>query len=408
MPGATRQSPAHNCKPTNMLLTKKSILVLCAAFACSAMLVTSCKKSDTDGGGGTTPADPLAALNLPATPFNYASPVLPNYYMQPGIAGADNTPANNGVTDWGSTLGRVIFYDKSLSLNNTIACANCHKQELSFTDNAALSVGFNGQHTGRNSMGLANARYYQNGRFFWDQRANTLETQVLMPIQDTKEMGMILPDVIGRLQSKAHYPTLFKNAFGDTAVTADRVSKALAQFVRAMVSTNSKFDVGRSAILPPANPVNTPYPNFTAEENQGKQLFFSPLTACATCHGTEAFIAPGDRNNGIEFPSIDLGVGGASGIGVQNGNFKVPSLKNIELTAPYMHDGRFATLEQVVEHYNSGVQPHPNLAPQLKNPDGSVKRLNLTVAEKAALVAFLKTLTDRNITTDVKFSNPFR
>lgn len=389
-----------------MRLTKKSSLVLTAAF--TIMLAASCKKNDNDGGTTPTPADPLAALNLPATPFNYASPVLPPYYLAPNIAGTDNTPANNGVTDWGATLGRVIFYDKSLSLNNTVACASCHKQELSFTDNVALSVGFNGQHTGRNSMSLANARYYQNGRFFWDQRANSLETQVLMPIQDSKEMGMVLPDVIGRLQSKAHYPTLFKNAFGDTSITTDRVSKALAQFVRAMVSTNSKFDVGRSSITPPANPVNTPYPNFTAEENLGKQLFFGPLTACATCHGTEAFIAPGDRNNGIENPSVDLGVGGFTGNAVQNGNFKVPSLKNVELTAPYMHDGRFTTLEQVIEHYNSGVNAHPNLAPQLKNPDGSVKRLNLTATEKAALVAFLKTLTDRNITTDVKFSNPFR
>lgn len=371
------------------------------------LTIVSCKKSSSDNGGGTTP-DTLAALNLPSTPYNYSAPPLPPFFQAPPITASDNTPAANPVSDWGATLGRVLFYDKSLSLNNTVACASCHKQEFSFSDNAVLSSGFNGQFTGRHSMALVNARFYQNGRFFWDQRANTLETQVLMPIQDSKEMGMTLPDVLGRVQSKIHYPTLFQKAFGDTVITTNRISRALAQFVRAMISYQSKFDAGLALVPPGPNPGGTPFPNFTAQENQGKQLFFSPVTACATCHGTETFTAPGDRNNGIENPSVDLGVGGFTGNPVQVGNFKSTSLKNIELTAPYMHDGRFTTLEQVVEHYNSGVKANPNLAPQLKNPDGSVKRLNLTVAEKAALVAFLKTLTDRSIITDVKFSTPFR
>lgn len=373
----------------------------------SMLLSASCKKNDTGDGGTTTP-DPLAALNLPATPFNYAMPPLPFYFQSPGITQSDNTPAANPVTDWGATLGRVLFYDKSLSQNNTVSCASCHKQELSFGDNATLSVGFNGQLTGRHSMPLVNARFYQNGRFFWDQRANTLETQVLMPIQDQKEMGMTLNEVLTRVQSKTHYPVLFKNAFGDATINTTRISQALAQFVRSIISYQSKFDAGRQAVPPGQNPVQTPYTNFTAEENLGKQIFFNPANACATCHGTETFTAPGDRNNGIENPSVDLGVGGATNNPVQVGNFKSTSLKNIELTAPYMHDGRFATLEQVVEHYNSGIKPHPNLAPQLKNPDGSPKRLNLDAAQKAALVAFLKTLTDRSVTTDVKFSNPFR
>jgi cytochrome c peroxidase len=388
-----------------MQQTTKRYLLLITTVLTGVSSTTSCKKSDS--GGGAT--DTLSALNLPSTPFNYAAPPLPGFFQAPPITASDNTPAANPVTDWGATLGRVLFYDKSLSLNNTIACASCHKQELSFSDNRALSIGFNGQQTGRHSMALVNARFYQNGRFFWDQRANTLETQVLMPVQDSKEMGMTLNEVLTRVQSKPHYPTLFQKAFGDATINTDRISKSLAQFVRAMISYQSKFDAG-FALVPPGgpNPAAAPFPNYTAEENLGKQLFFNANNACASCHNAVTFSAPGDRNNGIENPSVDRGVGGFTGNPVQVGNFKSTSLKNIELTAPYMHDGRFTTLEQVVEHYNSGIQPNPNLAPQLKNPDGSPKRLNLTVTEKAALVAFLKTLTDRSITTDVKFSTPFR
>jgi cytochrome c peroxidase len=175
-----------------------------------------------------------------------------------------------------------------------------------------------------------------------------------------------------------------------------------------MISYQSKFDVGRAQVTPPQNPVQTPYPNFTAQENLGKQLFFSLQTNCAACHGTETFTAPTPKNNGLENPSVDRGVGGITNIPLQVGEFKITSLKNIELTAPYMHDGRFTTLEQVIEHYNSGIQPNPNLSPQLRNPDGTPRRLNLTAQEKAALVAFLKTLTDVAITSDVKFSNPFK
>jgi cytochrome c peroxidase len=369
----------------------------------SFLVLYSCKKGDA---GDTV--DPLAALNLPATPFNYANQPLPNYLLAPPVAGADNTPATNPVTDWGATLGRVLFYDKILSINNSISCASCHKQEFAFSDNKALSTGFAGGFTGRNSMSLINAKYYPGGKFFWDERAGTLEIQTLMPVQDHLEMGMILDTLINRLNAKTHYPVLFQKAFGSTTINSDRISKALSQFVRSIISYKSKFDEGRATIAPPQNPVQTPYANFTAQENSGKQLFFSPQTACATCHGTETFTAPGDRNNGIENPSIDQGVGGISGIALQKGNFKVSSLKNIELTAPYMHDGRFTTLEQVIEHYSSGIQANPNLSPQLQAPGGIPKRLNLSAEQKEALVAFLKTLTDRTITTDVKFTNPFK
>jgi cytochrome c peroxidase len=371
------------------------------------LFALACKKKNNDLINQPPGPDPLAALNLPSSPFNYANPVLPAYLLAPPIAAQDNTPANNPVTNQGATLGRVIFYDKIVSINNSVSCASCHKQALSFADNGALSTGFDGQFTGRNSMPLINARYYPNGRFFWDERARSLEEQVLMPVQDHKEMGMRLDTLVARMQRQPHYPVLFNNAFGSSSITTERISFALSQFIRSMISTQSKFDSGRAQVGPGAG-LGAAYPNFTAQENLGKQLFFGPVGACGTCHGTETFTAPGDRNNGIENPSVDQGKGAITGNGVQIGNFKVGSLKNIELTAPYMHDGRFANLEQVVEHYNSGIQPHPNLAPQLKNPDGSPRRLNLTANEKAAMVAFLKTLTDRTITADVKFSNPFR
>ena len=382
-------------------------------FITTAIVVTvsiysfySCKKNSTND-----LADPLAALNLPATPFNYANQPLPAFLLNPGVAGQDNTPANNPVTDWGATLGRVIFYDKIVSINNTIACASCHQQQFGFSDNKAFSTGFAGGATGRNSMCLVNAKYYPDGKFFWDERANSLEAQTLMPIQNSVEMGMTLDTLVNRLKVQAHYPYLFAKAFGDATINSDRISRALAQFIRSMISYRSKYDIGRATVppvVPPTNPNGIPFPNFTAEENLGKQLFFSPQTACAACHGTETFTAPNPKNNGLENPSVDRGVGAITNIPNQVGQFKVTSLKNVELTAPYMHDGRFATLEQVIEHYNSGIQAHPNLAPQLRNPNGTPKQLNLTVQEKSALVAFLKTLTDNALTTDVKFSNPFK
>lgn len=383
---------------------KKTFVLLCIAALTSIYSFYSCKKSDA------TPAaaDPLAALNLPATAFNYANQPLPGYLQTPAITGQDNTPATNPITDWGATLGRVLFYDKTLSINNTIACASCHKQALSFSDDKTLSVGFAGGFTGRNSMTLVNAKYYPGGKFFWDERAATLEIQTLTPVQDHVEMGMNLDTLVARLKTKTHYPVLFQKAFGSQTISSDKVANALAQFVRSIISYQSKFDAGRATINPPQDPVQTPYPNFTAQENQGKQLFFSPQLACAACHGTETFTAPMPKNNGLENPSVDKGVGGISNMALQVGDFKVSSLKNIELTAPYMHDGRFTTLEQVVEHYNSGIVANPNLSLQLRNPDGTPKQMNLTTGQKAALVAFLKTLTDRAITTDAKFSDPFK
>ena len=357
-------------------------------------------------------------LNLPDTPFDYESLNLPNHFTTnvPGqplptsINGLDNTPANNPITNNGATLGRVLFYDKKLSRNGTIACASCHKQDKGFSDDAVLSIGFNGGTTGRHSMTLINSRFYQRGRFFWDERASTLEEQVLMPFQDPVEMGMTLDEVVTTVKAQSYYPELFENAFGNDDIDSDRISKALAQFVRSIVSYSSKYDVGRA--LSPAPGAN--FTNFTDEENLGKNLFFQTIPngggACFGCHTTEAFVSanPGPQNNGIDAVSTtDLGAGSVFTNPIFVGRFKTTSLRNIELTAPYMHDGRFSTLEEVVEHYNSGIKNHPTLSPALTDDQGNPVRLNLNATEKSALVAFLKTLTDNSVGNEQKWSNPF-
>ena len=345
------------------------------------------------------------ALHLPVGSFNYAAPFLPPNFLVPPIVNQDNTPTNNLVTDAGATLGRVLFYDKRLSTNRTVACASCHQAQHGFSDPRRFSVGFAGGATGRNSMGLTQARYYGRGRFFWDERAATLEDQVLQPIQNSVEMGMTLPALVQRLGAEPYYTNLFERAFGTTEVTSDRISKALAQFVRSIVSTRSKYDRG----------IPVGFTNFTAQEILGRQVFLGQVgnATCAACHGTDNFVPNNIFNNGLENPYVDKGIGALSGRVQDEGLFKVPSLRNIELTAPYMHDGRFATLEQVVEFYNSGVTNHPNLSPPLRvptppgAPPGPPRRLNLTAEQKAALVAFLKTLTDENLINAERFSDPF-
>ncbi|WP_240963681.1 cytochrome-c peroxidase [Luteolibacter luteus] len=345
------------------------------------------------------------ALALPASPFNYANPVLPAHLLNPLIQGQDNTPASNPTTNAGAALGRVLFHDKRLSANQTISCSSCHQAAHGFSDPRRFSVGFEGGLTGRNSMGLTNARYYLRGNFFWDERAATLEDQVLIPIQNEVEMGMTLELLVTRISAEPFYAELFTSAFGRPTVTSQRISRALAQFVRSIASGNSKYDQGV--------PVN--FSNFTVQENQGRQIFQNQGN-CVACHGSDNFV-PGNNifNNGLENPYIDKGVGEITGLSADEGLFKVPSLRNVALTAPYMHDGRFATLEEVVEFYNSGVVNHPNLSPPLRLPPGppgspplGPRRLNLTDSQKAALVAFLRTLTDISVTTDPKFSDPFR
>ena len=331
-------------------------------------------------------------ITLPEISFNYEVQNIPNYLLNARLNRADNTPAHNPIDNEGATLGRVLFYDKILSLNKTISCSSCHSPSSGFSDPKTFSLGFEGEETARHSMALANARFYAKARFFWDERASSLEEQALEPIQDHIEMGLNLDSLISRMNKTDYYPPLFSNAFGNNEITESKIALSLAQFIRSLISFNSKYDIARSRVA--NSSVN--FPNFTDSENRGKSLFFSDRWACGLCHGTDAFIAPGPRNNGLEAISTDLGLGGNSG-----------SLKNIGISAPYMHEGRFTNLLDVVNHYNDGVQNHPNLSPPLRLANGQIRRLNLTNTEKNDLIAFLHTLTDDVMINDEKFSDPF-
>ncbi len=341
------------------------------------------------------------APTLPAQLFNYANQDLPAHYTQPNAAlgnvvRTDNTPNNNPITDEGATLGRVLFYDTRLSANDTVSCASCHIQANGFSDPAVLSVGFDGGLTGRHSMRLGNARYYERGRFFWDERASTLEDQVLQPIQDSVEMGMTLTQLEAKLMEVDYYQPLFEDAFGDATVTSERISRALAQFVRSLATYESRFD--DAYIAANGNPDDFDLV-FTNQEMRGMNIFRGRGN-CDSCHSTSAHVSDNVHNNGL-----DISTAGDQGAGDQE--FKAPSLRNVEVGGPYMHDGRFATLQEVVDFYSDGVQDNPNLSNRLRNNNGTVRRLNLSNAEKADLIAFMETLTDNSFLNDIKFSDPF-
>lgn len=346
-----------------------------------------------------------ASPGVPALPtatadyVKYAIEDLPTHFASGAVATLNNTPPTNPITNAGATLGRVLFYDERLSHNDGLSCSSCHKQENDFSDPAAKSVGFEGGLTGRHSMGLSNGAYYANGKFFWNQRANTLEDQVLMPIQDPVEMGTNLQQLTAELAATTFYPTLFQNAFGTSEVTSDRISKSLAQFVRSMVSYQSKFDAAVAAGTPGAP--NYAAASYTQQEIDGAGLFHG-AGRCNQCHVTAAQVGDAPRNIGLDADnSADIGVN-PPGVG----QFKTPSLRNAEVRDGYMHDGRFTSLEEVIEFYSSGVQNNPNLDVRLKAA-GQPYRPNFTAEEKAALLAFLKTLTDQSFLSNELFSDPF-
>lgn len=325
--------------------------------------------------------------DLPATPYNYSDIDLPIHLAFI----INNIPADNLITDEGATLGRVLFYDKRLSGNNTTSCASCHLQSLSFADVGATSVGFAGARTTRNSMGLANNRYFQSGDYFWDNRVDSLEELVLLPITDHIEMGSDMPSLLTELSAESYYQDLFDDVFGSAEITEERISLALSQFVRSMVSYQSKYDIEFS----------NGFAGFTASEERGRRLF-QIEAQCGICHNTDAQILLSPRNNGLDLIYRDNGVGTITGSQYDMGLFKPPSLRNIELSAPYMHDGRFDTLEDVIDHYSTGVQNHPNLDAFIP-PNG----FNFSNTQKTDLLNFLLTLTDDTFTTDPKFSDPF-
>jgi cytochrome c peroxidase len=355
-------------------------------------------------------------LHLPDKPYQYADIELPAHFRSRAVRDLDNTPRDNPITNDGATLGRVLFYDTRLSANNSIACASCHHQKYAFSDPGnRYSKGHEGKLTDRNAMPLVESRFYERGRFFWDERARTLEEQVLMPIQSKVEMGQNLSQLMEKLAKESDYPELFRKAFGDSKVTKERTAKALAQFVRSLLSYQSKYDEGVAKV----RSRNDEFPNFTREENRGKTIF---MDNCANCHlpGQQdaIFSQQNARNNGLDadVKVSDLGVGDVTLDRNQAGRFKSPSLRNIEYTGPYMHDGRFAKLEDVIEHYSTGIKLHPNLDGRLVGPargrgpggGGPERGFRFSSQEKNALLAFLKTLSDQKFISDPKFSDPFK
>jgi cytochrome c peroxidase len=279
-----------------------------------------------------------------------------------------------------------------VSRNDGLSCAGCHSPFIAFTDTPQLSVGFAGGLTGRHTPALANARFYKRGRFFWDERASTLEEQVLMPIQNTTEMGTTLTDLAAKLTVTPYYAPLFQAAFGSPTVTTDRIARALAQYVRSLVSANSRYDQAYAGGSTPTFPAV-----FTAQEIEGEQLFRS--TGCASCHATVAQVSDSVHNIGLDLVSVDTGAG--------RGAVKAPSLRNVAVRPRFMHDGRFTSLAQVIDFFDAGVQANPDLDARLRNADGTPKRLHLTSEQKAALVAFLGALTDSTFLTAARFANPF-
>ncbi|MEL6109458.1 MAG: cytochrome c peroxidase [Planctomycetota bacterium] len=353
-------------------------------------------------------ADRSRRLRLPETPFKYGDARL-SKSLRERVAALDNTPSENPITDHGATLGRVLFYDTTLSLNGTTSCASCHQQQFAFTDGVKVSTGFDGQKVDRNSMSLVNLRYYRRGKFFWDERAASLEEQVLMPIENPVEMGHDLKKLTRQLAADPIYPPLFNAAFGDTRVTRERIGRALAQFLRSITSFRSRYDIGLAQVASPRED----FPNFTAQENLGKQQFFG-RALCADCHLPNhsrdqwtIFQLERPGNNGIDsnLPGDDFGVAEASGQETDRGLFKPSTLRNLDVTGPYMHDGRFHTVDQVIEHYNWSVRPHENLDARLQ--DFMANGMALPEVEKVALAKFLSTLTDQELLTDERYSDPF-
>ncbi|MES2543369.1 MAG: cytochrome c peroxidase [Bacteroidota bacterium] len=393
-------------------MTRKYLLLTGICF-----LLISCNNSDdyqevpTDLYPNVT-ATFGSSLNLNNL-ANYANQAIPTYITK------DNS-VSNPITDKGATLGRVLFYDKNLSSDNTISCSSCHVQANAFGDVTLASIGVNGT-TGRHAMRLINTRFSVESKFFWDERAASLEIQSTMPIKNHGEMGFSgaagdadFSTLITKLSAIAYYRELFQFVYGSETITEDKIQFALAQFIRSIQSFDSKYDTGRALAVND----NQPFSNFTAQENLGKNLFLSPPVfdalsnrtgggvGCAGCHAAPEFdIAPNSGNNGI------IGNLGLPGIDITN--TRAPSLRDLvkvngTTNGPMMHTGIATSLQVAIGHYGTIniAAGNTNLDPKLR-PNGIGQKLNLNATETDALIAFLRTLSGTNVYTDPKWSSPF-
>ena len=350
-------------------MTKRVIILLLLFFAAATAILEACKKKDT-----TITTPPVSI-----TPIKF---IVPNGWPQPPT----DIFANNPLTEEGFALGRKLFYDTRLSVDNTVACANCHQQFAAFaTYDHDFSHGLNNTHTFRNAPGLFNLAWMQ--KMHWDGGIAHIELQPLAPITNTIEMGETIENVVNKLKADTLYPKLFSKAFGSTEVTSQKMLKALSQFMGSIVSYNSKYDK-----------VKRGEATFTFTEQNGYTVFQSK---CATCHPEPLFTDNSFRNNGLPVNSFlnDYGRLRITGNAADSLKFKVPSLRNVGVSVPYMHDGRFNSIGGVIDHYrNDLITTQPTLDPLLKN------RISITNQEKNDLTYFLFTLTDTTFTKDPKLS----
>ena len=366
-----------------------------------AVLVFGCTKEEPL----PAPFDPAITLPvLPDDPVAYSAMAYPDHWLNdPALQLFGGLAGDVAITDEGATLGRVLFHDKQLSADGTTSCETCHRQAQAFADPRPQSVGISGTNLQRNAPGLFNLRYQR--RMFWDMRLVGLSNQVLEPIGHPDEMGMSLDDLPDKLAALPYYPDLFEAAFGDPLIDLDRIRDALVQFLRSIRSTNSRYDAGLA----------NGFENFTASETLGKAVFFRSDTRCNQCHSGLNFFATEAFINGLD---VDYGAAGDGGIGAltgdpsDDGRFKTVPLRNVGLTAPYMHDGRFATLREVVDFYSDSIQPHPFLDERLSAegigpPGQEPNRMQLTETERQGLVDFLHALSDTSMVVDPAFSSPF-
>ena len=384
--------------------------VLCASVAI-------CLSGCGGGGGGTNSGNTypnvaaVTTLNLDAAQ-NYAAPTLLAHY-DASVLATNNQTNTNLTSDKGATLGRVLFNDVNLSFNGTKSCASCHQQSNGFVDQNQFSTGFAGGSTTAHAMRLGNAAFYQGDNMFWNKRATSLEDQATDPIQDATEMGFDATHggfsaLVTKMQNLPYYPELFTWVFGDNTINETRIQNALAQFQRSMISANSKWDRAYAVVYAANGNVNSAQnfgrslagnnipadDRFTASEDNGRDLFMRAPNnggkGCAGCHQPPTFsLDRNSRSNGLDLNETVI--------------FKSPSLKNVALSGRFMHDGRFSTLEQVLNHYATGVQA--GTARDNRLPVGGIA---MTLQEQADIVAFMKTLTDTSLNTDTRFSSPFK
>jgi cytochrome c peroxidase len=351
----------------------------------------------------------LSAVFRGPTPWSPAGPTPYTVSYPPYFGNRVNTTDDNPLTVEGIGLGRRLFYEKRLSAYNTISCGSCHRQTHAFADDRAFSLGFDQTPTRRNSMSLTNLLWVRH--FFWDGRASSLEVQAITPMTDPHEMGQPLDSSAHKLAAIAGYAPLFSAAFGSDSITPDRIIKAITQFERTLISDNSSYDRYIRGEYKP-----------TAAEQRGLALFYSdngPNSAvgggtlgvrgagCGNCHSGPKVFSETYHNNGLDSVPPDSGRSAITGMNYDRGRFRVVTLRNIALTAPYMHDGRFKTLQEVIDHYSEHIRPSPTLSPSLKDTANSPVNLRLSGEEKADLLAFLRMLTDSAFITDPRFSDPF-